>query len=179
MTRWISALALLVALVGCADGEGERRDATSSAAAAGASAADRSDVDGRRALEAELVAADRDFARSVAEHGLAGWLSGFAPSGRMIAGGESFIGREGIRRTMLPLFADTTLAITRDPTYAEVAESGDLGYTVGRYEVSAEGEAAWRAETGTYMTVWTRLTDGSWKVKADIANPDRPDRTER
>lgn len=173
MTRWIFALTLLVVIAGCADAEsGAPADASSSTRKTGAPA-DGSDENGRRALEAELIAADRAFARAVADHGLSGWVSGFAPSGRMVAGGESYIGREGIRRTMLPLFADSTLSLTWDPNYAEVAASGDLGYTVGRYEISAEGDAASMSETGTYLTVWTRDDDGTWRVKADIGSPDR------
>lgn len=173
MTRWISALILFVALSGCADTEtggpdSEANGQTPSNARPGGA------EDAERALEAELIAADRAFAKAVADHGLSGWVSGFAPSGRMVTGGESYIGGEGIRRTMLPLFADTTLDFTWDPNYAEVAESGDLGYTVGRYEIRAAGDAAPMSETGTYLTVWTRQDDGTWKVKADIGNPDPP-----
>lgn len=178
MTRWIPALALLVAFAGCADADNGGSDAASRSAA-GAGPAAPSDEDARRVLEAELIAADRAFARSVADHGLSGWVSGFAPSGRMVAGGESHIGREGIRRAMLPLFADSTLSLSWDPNYAEVAASGDLGYTVGRYELQAEGDAAPMAQTGTYLTVWTRQDDGTWKVKADIGNPAPPDTTDR
>lgn len=178
MTRWISALALLVALAGCADAENGGPSATSDGNANPDRAA-ASDEDARRALEAELIAADRAFARSVSQHGLSGWVSGFASAGRMISGGESYIGPEGIRRVMLPLFADSTLDISWDPNYAEVAGSGDMGYTVGRYEIRAEGDAAPMSETGTYLTVWTRQDDGSWKVKADIGNPGPPDTVRR
>ena len=161
MIRWIFAFALLVAFAGCAEPETGGSDAATT-------------VDDRRALEAELIAADRAFAKAVENHGLAGFVSGFAPSGRLVVGGESYIGSEGIRRTMLPLFADTTLEVTWDPNYAEVAEAGDLGYTVGRYEIRASGDAAPSAGTGTYLTVWVRQDDGTWKVKADIGNPDPP-----
>ena len=171
MNRWIAALVLLVALSGCADTETGAPDAAATSRSGPSTPAAGSE-DSRRALEAELIAADRAFAKSVAEHGLSGWVGGFAPAGRMVAGGHSYIGGEGIRRTMLPLFADSTLQFTWDPNYAEVAESGDLGYTVGRYEIRASGDAAPMSETGTYLTVWTRRDDGRWKVKADIGNPD-------
>ncbi len=179
MTRWISGLALLVALTGCAEADTEGPGTATNSGAEADAANDGSDGTARRALEAELIAADRAFARAVAEHGLSGWVGGFAPSGRMVAGGESYIGREGIRRTMLPFFADTTLDFTWEPNYAEVAESGDLGYTVGHYEIRAKGDAAPMSETGTYLTVWTRQDDGTWKVKANIGNPDASDGTRR
>lgn len=125
----------------------------------------------RRTLEAELVEADREFARQVKRHGIGGWLSGFASSGRMVAGGESYIGQEGIRRAMLPVFADTMLEFTWDPTYAEVAASGDLGYTIGTYEMTTSEAGTAGTVTGTYLTVWRRQPNGEWKVQADIGNP--------
>lgn len=124
-----------------------------------------------RALEAELVEADRDFAKAVQRSGLGGWMAAFAPGGRMIGNGESYIGLEAIRRLMLPVFADSTFSLTWDPIYAEVAASGDLGYTIGRYTTSSgSGESATRRE-GTYLTVWRRQPNGAWKVQADIGNP--------
>jgi len=128
-----------------------------------------------RGLEAELIEADRRFAASVQRSGLAGWITGFAPSGRMIAGGQSHVGPEGIRRAMLPVFADTSFTISWDPNYAEVAASGDMGYTVGRYEQRSRVDGVTVMNSGTYLTVWRRQDDGSWKVKADIGNPDTAD----
>ena len=76
---------------------------------------------------------------------------------------------------MLPVYADTTFSITWDPNYAEVAASGDMGYTVGRYERTSRAEGETVVNAGTYLTVWRRQEDGSWKVKADIGNPDAGD----
>ena len=158
---------LLVPLVALACGEAPGEESASAPALT---------EEETRALEAELVAADRAFARSVARSGLGGWLGAFSPTGRMIAGGESFVGPEGVRRAMLPAFADSTFSITWDPTYAEVASSGDMGYTVGRYETRrGEGDAA-EVEAGTYLTVWRRQPDGVWKVQADIGNAAAADR---
>jgi ketosteroid isomerase-like protein len=124
-----------------------------------------------QALQVELVEADRAFARSVAQNRLAGWISGFAPNGRMVAGGEAYVGAEGIRRQMLPAFADTSFHLSWDPTFAAVAGSGELGYTVGTYEESRRADGERVVERGTYLTVWRRQEDGVWKVEADIGNP--------
>ena len=163
MYRWIFVALTLCVVSACSEAAND---------AAEANALDEEVI---RSLEAELVEADRRFAASVQRSGLGAWITAFAPSGRMIADGQSYIGPEGIRRAMLPVFADTTFSITWDPNYAEVATSGDLGYTVGRYEQTsrAGGEAV--VNTGTYLTVWRRQEDGSWKVKADIGNPDAAD----
>jgi ketosteroid isomerase-like protein len=160
--RWTSLVLLLCVLAACADAGTGDADAVA-------------DEETIRRLEAELIEADRQFAASVQRRGLAGWITGFSPTGRMIANGRSYVGAEGIRRTMLPLFADTTFSLTWDPNYAEVAASGDMGYTVGRYEQRSQVDGATVVGSGTYLTVWRRRDDGTWKVKADIGNPDAAD----
>jgi hypothetical protein len=49
-----------------------------------------------------------------------------------------------------------------------VAASGDIGHTVGTYEVTMGGVT----EKGKYVTAWKKQTDGSWKVTDDIFNAD-------
>lgn len=162
MHRWISlalTLAVLGACVGSADGDAD-------------AAPPALDEQARWALEAELVEADRQFAGRVQRTGLAALITSFEPTGRMIVGGRSHIGPEGIRRAMLPVFADSAFSLTWDPNYAEIAASGDMGYTVGRYEARSTVDGAMVVNSGTYLTVWRRQDDGTWKVKADIGNPD-------
>lgn len=163
MYRWIFVALTLCVVAACSDVANDPTEAN---------ALDEETI---RNLESELIAADRRFAASVERSGLAAWITAFAPSGRMIAEGQSYVGPEGIRRVMLPVFADTTFSITWDPNYAEVAASGDLGYTVGRYEQTSRVEGETQVNSGTYLTVWRRQEDGSWKVKADIGNPDAAD----
>lgn len=163
MYRWILVALTLCVVTACSDAANDAADANAL------------DEERIRNLESELIAADRRFSASVQRSGLAAWITAFAPSGRMIADGQSYVGPEGIRRAMLPVFADTTFSITWDPNYAEVAASGDLGYTVGRYERRSRAEGETVVNSGTYLTVWRRQEDGSWKVKADIGNPDAGD----
>ena len=165
MYRWIS-LAFTVAFVGACAGPGDGGADPSQSAA---------DEEAMQTLQAELIEADRQFAAAVQRTGLAGWITSFAPTGRMISDGQSHIGPEGIRRAMLPVFADSTFSLDWDPNYAEVAASGDLGYTVGRYEARSIVAGDTVVNSGTYLTVWRRQDDGTWKVKADIGNPDAAD----
>ncbi|MBB5208853.1 hypothetical protein [Chiayiivirga flava] len=52
------------------------------------------------------------------------------------------------------------------PAAAEVAPSGDLGYTYGPYEVTlADGKSA---GFGHYFTVWERDGDGAFHFRSDI-----------
>lgn len=54
------------------------------------------------------------------------------------------------------------------PVRAEVAASGDLAFTTGRWTLEATGEdgKAARAE-GEYVTVWRRGADGAWRALLD------------
>ena len=58
-----------------------------------------------------------------------------------------------------------------EPLKAEVAASGDLGYTFGRYETIALDSLENKVVSyGTYVSVWKKQDDGSWKFVIDAGN---------
>jgi len=65
--------------------------------------------------------------------------------------------------------------LTWEPVAAEVARSGDLGYTWGFYEVRArEPDGTTQTGHGKYTTIWEKQPDGAWKVILDTGNPGPP-----
>lgn len=59
------------------------------------------------------------------------------------------------------------------PVVAEIASSGDLGYTFGRWRMTlADGTFHY----GEYVTIWKKQGDGNWKFVLDGGNatPDDP-----
>ena len=56
-------------------------------------------------------------------------------------------------------------------TSMEAAVSGDIGYNVGNYTLTADGEVV---DTGKYLETWQRGTDGQWRISNDIWNSDMP-----
>lgn len=52
------------------------------------------------------------------------------------------------------------------PAVAEIASSGDLGYTSGPWRFTKEG-ADKPAASGQFFTVWRKHADGAWKVLID------------
>lgn len=57
------------------------------------------------------------------------------------------------------------------PVAGDVAASGDLGYTWGRFVATtrgADGEA--RISHGKYTSIWKRQADGAWKFVLDTGN---------
>jgi len=59
---------------------------------------------------------------------------------------------------------DTNFTITWEPLKAEIAGSGDLGYTVGNWKlVTAEGKIKY----GNYVSIWKKQSNGEWKYVLD------------
>jgi ketosteroid isomerase-like protein len=58
-------------------------------------------------------------------------------------------------------------------TRVEVAQSGDLGYVTGTYEIN-ETDASGKphTDTGKYLEIWKKQADGSWKCVVDMFNSD-------
>ncbi|HKP85724.1 MAG TPA: DUF4440 domain-containing protein [Blastocatellia bacterium] len=63
--------------------------------------------------------------------------------------------------------------LTWRPIYADVAGSGDFGYTTGPWEFRRNGPDDKEVAHGNFVTVWKKQTDGTWKVVVDlgISNP--------
>jgi ketosteroid isomerase-like protein len=59
------------------------------------------------------------------------------------------------------------------PTYADISESGDLGYTTGPWEFKPDISDPKPSAYGNFVTVWKKQLDGSWKFVIDlgISNP--------
>ncbi|MDH5590020.1 MAG: DUF4440 domain-containing protein [Gemmatimonadota bacterium] len=119
-----------------------------------------------------LMEADRAFAADVAESGREAWVSWFAADGSQILPDVGEIrGWDAIREIMAGL-DDPTVSLTWEPLRADIAASGDLGWTTGAYRserVGADGEVT--VAQGRYVTIWRRQPDGSWKVVMDLGNP--------
>lgn len=136
------------------------------------SACEREDnVAGARAA---IMGADSAFAKATKERGADGWVDYFADSGVQVNPGRNVVGRAAIRELMAAELGDTTHLLTWHPTSAEVSRSGDLGYTIGRWEFGARSGGGAPALRGSYVTIWRKQGDGRWKVVLDVGNPDPP-----
>jgi ketosteroid isomerase-like protein len=115
-----------------------------------------------------LLRRDREFAKQSAVHGHLAWQEFMTPSAAKPAnGGRMLIGPQEIGDSMLAAFA-SGFTLTWEPTRAELSRGGKLGYTWGRYRSLFNGTT----REGTYITVWEKQQDGTWKVLFDTADPD-------
>lgn len=95
---------------------------------------------------------------------------------------ETYIANDGVvlRNNSLPIVGkdevisrhfsrpDSTFRLTWEPMYADIAQSGDLGYTYGTYLVSSM--AGDSLGVGTYVSIWKQQPDKSWKFVFDAGN---------
>lgn len=79
------------------------------------------------------------------------------------------------RNQMMPVVGKSELqswagkqsaAITGEPMKADVAASGDFGYSYGKYELKTE-----KPEKGYYARVWKRDAKGIWRIIFDVTAP--------
>lgn len=125
--------------------------------------------------EEALLKADRDFNAATQTRRAAGWMEWMADNVVVLTPEAPVVGREAVAKFYEETFANPDFQLTWEPTRAEVIGGGDVGYTVGRYKMSAknqEGKAFHR--TGSYLTTWRKQADGRWKVVADVGSPDPP-----
>ena len=116
--------------------------------------------------------ADIAFAKATAEHGVDGWVSFFADSGVQVIPGRNVVGRAAIRELMAPSLGDTTRTLTWRPVTVEVSPGGNMGYTIGRWDRTARVRDGIVTTHGSYVTIWRKQGDGTWKVVLDIGTSD-------
>ena len=127
-------------------------------------------------IEAEkkaLIQAEADFEAARAQKGMEGWLSFFADDTANIIPGKPITFSKADMREQLTSTWNPNVTLKWQPIKADVSASGDLGYTVGTWQLtgkSRKGDPV--SMTGKYMTVWKKQTGGSWKVVADMGNAD-------
>lgn len=80
---------------------------------------------------------------------------------------------ESRRAAITQFLADPNLEISFASDRVQVAKSGDLAYTRGHYTMQGTDPATKqpRTDTGNYLTVWQKQTDGSWKAVEDFVVP--------
>ncbi|HXG66271.1 MAG TPA: nuclear transport factor 2 family protein [Blastocatellia bacterium] len=81
------------------------------------------------------------------------------------------VGRDAIRAFL----SGKNLTFTWEPIRFDVAQSGDLGYTYGSYELKGDNAPAGDVEKGYYANVWKRDEAGQWKLAMHVSVPLPPE----
>jgi len=119
--------------------------------------------DGRGKALASLIEAERAFARTSGEKGIReAFLAWLAPDAIVFRPGP--VEGRPVYEKMDPA---NPAVLTWEPEFAEIAASGELGYTTGPYEVRPR-RGAEPSGFGHYISIWKMQPDGGWKVFLDI-----------
>ncbi|MFA5817756.1 MAG: DUF4440 domain-containing protein [Bacteroidales bacterium] len=116
-----------------------------------------------------LLQTDRDFsAISVKEGMFKAFLYYIAEDG-VILRNNSFPdkGKETLRERFAGK-SDTAFILSWEPVFEKISESGDLGYTYGIH--TNTDKSTGKISKGTYITIWQKQTDGSWKFVLDTGS---------
>lgn len=120
-------------------------------------------------LQADLdamVAAERAFSKLSEEKGFKeSFLTWIADDGIMFRP-TPVKGKE-----MLAAQPDPPIHLVWQPSHAEIARSGDMGWTTGPWERRAKGSD--EVAHGHFLTVWKKQPDGKWRwvIDTGISHP--------
>ncbi len=123
-----------------------------------------------------LLKADTDFAAATAGKRLEGFGSFLAEDAATLRPDKPVIsGRDAFLAAWTSLLTNHALSIKWKPLTASISSAGDLGFTVGAYEITRTDEKGKQiVATGKYVTIWRKQHDGSWKVVFDTGVTDTP-----
>jgi ketosteroid isomerase-like protein len=81
-----------------------------------------------------------------------------------------------VKGVLKELMADPNFSMKLVTEKVEASKSGDIGYTRGAYMLRVTDPKTKQivSETGKYLTIYARQSDGSWKIVEDTSNPDAP-----
>ncbi len=128
-------------------------------------------------VEAErnaVLAADRAWSETPPD--IDRFVSYFTRNGVFLAGGAPPAeGLEAIRSDASELFGSPGFALSWSASMADMSAGGDLGYTIGSYEITSNDPAGNPVtRPGKYVTVWKKQADGQWKVAVDAPSENQP-----
>jgi len=85
-------------------------------------------------------------------------------------------GKDAIRVLLVQIVADPALSLHFEPTNIDVAKSGDLAYTRGRYTIDMTDPQTKQVvhDHGSYVTTYRKQSDNTWKAVDDIASSETP-----
>jgi uncharacterized protein (TIGR02246 family) len=94
----------------------------------------------------------------------------------MAPGMPATTGKDPIRTMLTQMVADPALSLHFEATNVDVAKSGDLGYTRGKYTMDMTDPQTKQVvhDHGSYVTTYRKQPDGTWKAVSDIASSETP-----
>ncbi len=115
-----------------------------------------------------MMDADRAFSKMSVQKGMKNAFMEYIDSNGILLRPNQFpiIGADAI--DFLIQINDSSYTLQWEPKNGAIAESGELGYTYGLYALKPLGKDT--TIYGTYVSIWKKQSDGSWKFVLDSGN---------
>jgi ketosteroid isomerase-like protein len=130
------------------------------------------------AVQTALKADEKKWNEDFKDKNLEGLLSHYAGDAFFVAPGVTANGSTEIRKAYAEALSDNDFSVTFGSDKIDV--SGDLAYARGhfseKYQDRKSGQIV--SDSGSYLTVYRKQADGSWKAVEDIAAADPATRKE-
>jgi ketosteroid isomerase-like protein len=119
-----------------------------------------------------MVKTERAFAAMSEERGIRESFLAFIADDGILFRPTAVKGKQWMTEHPLPA-SDKRPLLSWQPTFADMARSGDMGYTTGPWEYKENIYDAKPVAFGNFLTVWKKQADGSWKFAIDlgVSNP--------
>jgi ketosteroid isomerase-like protein len=118
----------------------------------------------------EITDTELAFSAMAKQEGIPAAFLAFAAEDMVIMrNNELVIGKDALRKRYENSSSGSSEATLEwKPDFVDVATSGDLGYTYGKYILtSTDSTGIISEDTGIFHTVWKRQSDGTWKFVWD------------
>jgi len=126
------------------------------------------------ANEQQIRDLEQQWAQAAAERNLDAIVDLFAPDGRIMPpNAEAAMGHDSVREAWGAILQLPELDFSFAPTSVTVAESGDLAYVIGTYQLMFGSEDERVQDSGKYLDIWEKV-DGEWKVMVEMYNSNLP-----
>jgi len=118
----------------------------------------------------EIIQTEKDFADMASSNGIAQAFLFYAAEDAVLERNDVLIkGKQSIADKLKKNNSNSMeVTLSWKPDFVDVSNSGDLGYTYGKYQyVSIDSLGNKQESEGIFHTVWKRQKDGSWKYVWD------------
>ena len=115
----------------------------------------------------EILKAEKDFEAAVKKDGLIAFAK-FAADDAAINDNDHLIKGNAAIKNFYAAKKSSNVQLVWTPDFVDVAASGDLGYTYGKYTYSVtDSTGKTRDFNGIFHTVWKKQKNGEWKFVWD------------
>lgn len=125
----------------------------------------------RQGLKNEIMQIDRTFNEMAQSDGVPAAFAHYSADSVILFRNAitPIVGKGDLIATFMNFPDDASLVW--EPYWADIAASGDLGYTLGHYVLTVvDSTGAERSTEGNYVTIWKKQADGAWKFVFDAGN---------